>query len=78
MQLGTSYDLQRFSRSDSWSIYERLHDDPVGRFSAHAHWLRVRERAANFNFAGTTLPTIYYSKSAGPQALTHRGTSIWF
>ena len=63
-------------RSDSWSIYERLHDDHLYDRSAHAHWLRVREgaKADWTNFAGMSSPTILYSKTTGPHALTLRGT----
>ncbi len=62
-------------RSDSWSIYEKLHNDPYMQVSAHAHWLRVREGedAIAGNFKNVTSPTILYSKTSGPQALTLRG-----
>ena len=56
-------------------MYEKLHNDPLSERSAHAHWLRVREGtyASNINFGGINSPTIFYSKSAGPQILTNAG-----
>ncbi len=38
--------------------------------------MRIREGDPSWNFDGISLPTIFYSKTSGPQALTHRGTSL--
>ena len=67
-----------FCREDSWSIYESLHSDPYHGYSAHAHWLRIREGSSasgnqQSNFYSISVPTILYSKAAGPTILTLRG-----
>ena len=68
-----------FPRSDSWSIYERLHNDLYNSDSAHVHWLRVREgtNPGGWNFRQTSTPSILYSKTTTPQILTLEGTGIY-